>query len=144
MIGLADHENSARLSNILNARLGQEACFGLSLANDHRPEKAWKPVQQGSLEVGDAEDNHRPLFLLPQPRALSLHNGKPEFSGDLALLQGPERIDCGWWDTPVARDYYVARHPAGALYWIFQERPRKPSHEPSKKEQPWFLHGVFS
>ncbi|MDG2071951.1 MAG: DNA polymerase Y family protein [Pseudomonadales bacterium] len=148
MTSLADAENSARLTNILNARLGQDACFGLSLANDHRPEKAWKPVQQGSLELGDAEDNHRPLFLLPQPRALSSHNGKPEFSGDLLLLQGPERIDCGWWDTPIARDYYVARHPAGALYWIFQERPRKPSQalsqELPQKEQPWFLHGVFS
>lgn len=132
MIGLEDHENSARLANILNARLGPEACFGLSLANDHRPEKAWKPVQQASPEAGNVEDNYRPLFLLPRPKAMSLHHAKPEFYGALILLQGPERIDCGWWDTPVARDYYVARHPAGALYWIFQE------------QQQWFLHGVFS
>jgi hypothetical protein len=62
-------------------------------------------------------------------------NSRPE--DKLELLQGPERIDYGWWDRPaideiITRDYYVATRTDtptdtradkqvenGALYWIF-------------------------
>ena len=43
-------------------------------------------------------------------------NGAPYLNGKLDLLQGPERIDFGWWDRPstsgeiITRDYYVAAH----------------------------------
>jgi len=52
------------------------------------------------------------------------------------LLQGPERIESGWWDGKgVARDYYVARPPSqGIRLWVFQERQSKR----------WYVHGVFA
>jgi protein ImuB len=54
---------------------------------------------------------------------------------NLRLLDGPERIETGWWDgREVSRDYYVALDPEGARVWVFRER--LPPHE-------WFLHGVF-
>jgi protein ImuB len=67
----------------------------------------------------------RPVWLLQEPLPLS----KPD------ILQGPERIESGWWDGKgVARDYYIARRHHGAKLWVFQERHSKR----------WYLHGVFA
>jgi protein ImuB len=53
----------------------------------------------------------------------------------LQRLEGPERIETGWWDGgDVARDYYIAREPSGAEVWVYRER--LPPHG-------WWLHGVF-
>ncbi|MDA9366110.1 DNA polymerase Y family protein [Pseudomonadales bacterium] len=140
------------LLNLLSTRLGPDACFGLSMANDHRPEKSWlrlKPNQISdetqyetaeNLAMQLAQDNHRPLFLLTPPRALQLVNDAPYLNGKLELLQGPERIDFGWWDRPtsgeiITRDYYVAAHTErGALYWVFHY----------SNHGKWYLHGIFS
>ena len=75
-------------------------------------------------------------FTCCQPRRLCLSEaGIPCMSGKLELLQGPERIDFGWWDNEaVARDYYIAKHHAGSLYWIYQ-------HLDNSR---WYLHGIFS
>lgn len=71
----------------------------------------------------------RPLWLLHAPQPLGAQ------SRALRLLDGPERIETGWWDgSDVARDYYTARDADGALVWVFRER--RPPHG-------WFLHGVF-
>lgn len=136
-------ERANRLLNMLTARLGPQACFGLSLANDHRPEKAWKSVMpnrkanEPSIQPGDQPD--RPLYLLDRPRLLTTIKGTPSLGGKLELLKGPERIDFGWWDQSSSmasqcRDYYVARHGSGSLYWIFNY------HNNAK----WYLHGIFS
>ncbi len=133
---LADLENSNRLFNVLRARLGPDACFGLAEANDHRPEKAWKTVSQnaqGKRQEVSSNENARPMFLLPKPRRLRLHDGHLWFNGALQVLQGPERIDYGWWDYNICRDYFVARHSTSGLYWVFQDQ-----------RQQWFLHGIFS
>ncbi len=132
----AEEARAARLINMMTARLGPQACFGLSLANDHRPEFAWKPVTMAAKDYwhGDqSQGNARPLYLLPTPKILS--PDAPYLSGKLELLQGPERIEFGWWDNKgIARDYYIAQHQSGALYWIYQHL-----HDRS-----WHLHGIFS
>lgn len=139
----ADEASAVRLINMMTARLGPQACFGLSEANDHRPEWAWKPVRLAAKDYWQSASplpNARPLYLLPKPKPLSSDAGEPCLSGKLGLLQGPERIDFGWWDTTndnnraVARDYYIARHKSGSLYWVYQhiDNPE------------WFLHGIFS
>lgn len=85
---------------------------------------------------------HRPVWLLPQP--LPLHEGPagPQLGAGqaLRLLTGPERIESGWWDAqPVARDYFVAQTPEGALVWLFRTR-RAPVDAPGPS---WFLQGLF-
>ncbi len=67
----------------------------------------------------------RPVWLLAEPLSIPA----PQ------LLQGPERIESGWWDGKgVARDYYIARQAQGARLWVYQER--QTGH--------WYLHGVFA
>ncbi|HUR40378.1 MAG TPA: DNA polymerase Y family protein [Verrucomicrobiae bacterium] len=117
----------------LRARLGVAAVQGLGLHADHRPEKAWTPgpgqeASKGSLAAlgMTRSGKRRPLWLLPEPRAL---NDAP------AQLQGPERIEGGWWDgADVRRDYYVAETGEGARLWVYRE------HLSGR----WFLHGLWA
>ena len=134
----AEAARTVRLLNMMTTRLGRNACFGLSLANDHRPEQAWKSV---SLQTKDywstdlSQDNVRPTYLLTKPRILEVKDNSPYLSGKLTLLQGPERIDFGWWDhEEINRDYYIAIHQCGALYWVY--------HQVANNQ--WYLHGIFS
>lgn len=130
------------LLNMFRARLGPQACFGLSEANDHRPEKAWKLVRPDVRDYWEPDTEPsgllRPSLLLPKPKPLETYGGIPWLRGRLTLLQGPERIDFGWWDShlntrdDVARDYYVAKHESGTRFWVFQYHDR------------WYLHGLFA
>jgi protein ImuB len=135
----------------LRARLGVEAVHGLCLVPEHRPEAAWRIATElewprtrgrGEQRVADAAINRRPLWLLPQPKALDCDAaGQPRYEGRVELEEGPERIESGWWDgKDVARDYYVARSAAGVRLWIFRER--SPVRR-SAAQGGWFLHGVF-
>jgi protein ImuB len=135
----ADQDRANRLLNMLRARLGPQTCFGLSMANDHRPEKAWKTVRLNQKDYwfpeNEKEENPRPLYLLNSPQELMVKNHLPCLGGQLELIQGPERIDFGWWDgNDSARDYYIGRHQCGSLYWVFNHL----------KNQRWYLHGIFS
>jgi len=131
-------EEHALLLNMFRARLGPGTCFGLSLANDHRPEKAWQQVRLDRKEYWHPHEsephNPRPLYLLNPARPLRENQGTPLLHGQLELLQGPERIDFGWWDKNTPRDYYIARHNSGTLYWVF-------NHLTNGK---WYLHGIFA
>ena len=135
----ADLDRTNRLLNMFRVRLGPQTCFGLSLANDHRPEKAWKTVRLNQKDYwfpeNEEEENPRPLYLLNVPQELRTIDHLPGLGGQLELTRGPERIDFGWWDgSNSARDYYIGRHQCGALYWVFSE----------KRSGKWFLHGIFS
>lgn len=147
---IADHARANALLNMLGARLGSDSCFGLSVADDHRPEKAWRTVRAAEITRREAPSmagyNPRPAFLLTTPRPLRSERGEPFLEGKLILMRGPERIDYGWWDLdnpdrPAARDYYVARSSDGALFWIF-EYPVDPSGASTNSR--WYLHGIFS
>ena len=62
--------------------------------------------------------------------------GAPWLDGRLELVRGPERIESGWWDGhDIARDYFEARHPDGACYWIYREL---------RARGDWYVHGVFA
>jgi protein ImuB len=131
LTGAGSRDTAPQLVERLRARLGESAVYGVCLIPEHRPEAAWRRVHELALssvprsaaEMIDAIP--RPLWLLDEPLACL----KPQ------ILQGPERIESGWWDGKgVARDYYVARQSHGAKLWVFQERQSKR----------WYLHGVFA
>ncbi len=126
---------SPALIERLRARLGADAVYALCLVPEHRPERAWQVAEPSGLRQPDVPAMtarpacRRPLWLLQTPQHLE-QGIRP-----LRLLEGPERIETGWWDgQDVARDYYVARDRAGAELWIFRER---------LAPNEWFLQGVF-
>lgn len=130
-----DAEDSAgELTELLRARLGRRAVFGLDATPDARPERAWREVEPGEQARDPRLPPPRPLGLLPAPLPLASVGGRPSHrGGTLALLQGPERIEGGWWDGEVwRRDYYQALSGRGERLWVFRERRR------------WFLHGWFA
>jgi protein ImuB len=132
LTGAGSRDSAPQLVERLRARLGEEAVYGVCLIAEHRPEAAWRRVHELRLSAAPRvaegaieQQMPRPVWLLNEPLPLP----KPE------ILQGPERIESGWWDGKgVARDYYVARQPDGARLWVFQERQSKR----------WYVHGVFA
>jgi len=129
-------DGPSQLVERLRARLGEEAVYGVCLIAEHRPEAAWRRVHElrliGAPQIAEGmidQGMPRPVWLLNEPLPLT----KPQ------LLQGPERIESGWWDGKgVARDYYVAQdgpsQPQSIRLWVFQERQSKR----------WYVHGVFA
>jgi protein ImuB len=151
----SEHEGLTRLVERLQARLGREQVLRLVPQQDHRPERAttWRvadaamrPPRARSPAVAApgmtpaARHAVRPVWLLPQPEPLPERNHAPLLDGQpLQLLSGPERIESGWWDAElVARDYFIAQRPGGALVWIY--RSRLPPAAPGPC---WFLQGRF-
>ena len=130
--GAGNRDSAPQLVERLRARLGEDAVYGVCLIPEHRPEAAWRRVHELRLTAAAGIEEHiidqklpRPVWLLNDPLPLP----KPE------ILQGPERIESGWWDGKgVARDYYLARHSDGVRLWVFQERQSKR----------WYVHGVFA
>jgi len=127
------------LVSILQAKLGQNAVRGVSLTDDPRPHLSTQyssPLSSEQPSLLPSSRQHsppimvnktllRPSILLPKPRPLK---------EKVAIIQGPERLATGWWDdSPMIRDYFIARSDKGCWLWIF----RTP-------KQHWFVHGVFS
>ena len=121
----AEEEDWARLVERLRARLGRDAVWGLATQPDHRPEHAWRRVEPGEWDPREfRQPGARPLWLLEPPRRIA--------ETQFALLAGPERIECGWWDGDEAkRDYFVARLQE-SLAWVYREAGE------------WYLHGLFA
>lgn len=113
----------------LQARLGEAAIRFIQPCDDHRPEKGQQAAGrrppgfvQGAW-VGPAPK--RPFWLLRSPR--------PLLESPVHWLDGPERIDAGWWDgEPVQRDYYVAELSDHRLAWLFRN-----------SSGVWYIHGWF-
>ena len=142
----------------LIARMGDRSIHGVQNVAEHRPQYAWRkkavdgtraprcesaPVYwpgSGSFPAvatgGKDSLLHRPLWLLPQPRPLKMAGGRPAYQGVLTMLEGPERLETGWWDeSGIARDYYIALSGRGVRLWVYRDRGG------SRKR--WFLHGFF-
>lgn len=139
------------LVDALAARLGDGSVHGLAAVDDHRPEFAWAPRSPGGAwrqrDGSVPTAPRRPLWLFETPRPVAV--------GCLELLAGPERIEAGWWDNPVARDYYVAAGADGAQCWVFRElEAAGATHDADGRDpapagadaaaQRWFLHGYFA
>ena len=131
------------LVDAIAARLGNRALQCLALTDDHRPERAWTPRRPSAKHIADARKSapapgigeSRPLWLFDPPR--------PVRARRFRFLAGPERIEAGWWDTAVARDYYVAIDGDGTQCWLFQARDHR-SGDNNPSDEGWFLHGYFA
>jgi len=130
----------SQLAERLAARIGDQSVQSVTTVAEHRPQRAWR--LQGLLG-GKAvatlssirRSLYRPLWMLPEPTLLPAEQGCPLHQGRLTLLEGPERLETGWWDDDgIARDYYTAMNPQGLRLWVFRNRGRTVN---------WYLHGIF-
>jgi protein ImuB len=130
----------AQLAERLVARIGDHSVNAVGMVAEHRPEYAWNlqnPLSDWSSDTLTTKDcTKRPLWMLPEPALLSAESGYPLYRGfRLTLLDGPERLETGWWDEQgISRDYYLAADEAGMRLWVFRNRQRTPN---------WYLHGIF-
>ena len=122
------------LIDLLSARIGEHCVYGIDTNPDHRPEYAWKKSSPKRRRQHHTIHN-RPTWLLAEPKLLSTTSGTPQLRGPLKLIEGPERIETGWWDTHhVRRDYFLAMTQNQSRVWIYQDLSTRS----------WFLHGIFS
>jgi protein ImuB len=127
------HGSPAELIDRYSARLGPAICQGIAVYDDPRPEFAWRttmPHMRATCPAEPGRHPKRPLWLLPKPQ--------PVARRQLQLLQGPERIDVGWWvsvnvHAPAPRDYFIARHHNGSRCWAYLD-----------VDGNWFIHGYFA
>jgi protein ImuB len=130
----------AQLAERLAARIGNQFVHSVTTVAEHRPQRAWRlqgfPGGKGIASLCAIRHSLcRPLWMLPEPALLSAEQGYPLHQGRLTLLEGPERLETGWWDDDsITRDYYTAMNPQGLRLWVFRNRSRTAS---------WYLHGIF-
>lgn len=119
----------------LTMRLGNVAVSGIEQREDHRPERAWRFVVPGTARERPGCAG-RPQWLLETPQGLRVENRRPfNNHGPLELVDGPERIETGWWDeADIARDYFIARDAHGRKLWVCRE----------VKTGRWWLQGIFA
>ncbi len=134
--GTPPAEGLDALLDKLQARLGPHTLHGLSCKAEHLPEYASKtrPVNEQATTLQQDHPPVRPTWLLHQPVRAQQRTGQLFWRGPLELLQGPERIENTWWEQTQQRDYYIARHQNGGLYWVYQDLRNKS----------WYVQGVFA
>lgn len=120
----------------LRARLGEDAVMSYATHAEHRPERAQSEVAAGAPGAKTPlPDARRPLWLLDDAVPI----GDALAAAPWVLVDGPERIESGWWDgADLRRDYYVAQTPNGARAWIFRD------HRRGADDGDWWLHGWFA
>jgi protein ImuB len=133
-------QDYARLLELLTARLGAEYVLVPADVNDYRPEvcNSWIPAtaKKPRSQIDEILDG-RPFWLLPKPVKLLLRDKRPFYTSPLQPIDGPERLEAGWWaDQTAARDYYIAQAKNATCYWIYRERVTD--------EAIWYLHGLFA
>lgn len=133
----------SRLLDLIAMRIEADNVLNPVLVNDYRPEVAnrWHAYRSQQSIQSEASEKalktDQPFWLLAKPLALSIKQNRPVVGMPLQLIQGPERIESGWWDAPLtARDYFVAQDAQGIRYWLYRERDKDPVR--------WFLHGLFA
>jgi len=129
-----------QLAERLIARVGNQSVAGVATVAEHRPQFAWRPKALLADKTVHALSTIRcgacrPLWMLPEPTLLAVDQGYPLHQGRLRILEGPERLETGWWDEEgITRDYYTAINPRGMRLWVFRSRDRNAC---------WYLHGFF-
>ncbi|MGI9295086.1 MAG: Y-family DNA polymerase [Pseudomonadales bacterium] len=122
----------------LSARLGEHASYQVCCQDEHLPELASATTHTTSKNTAKitagAANAIRPTWLLPHPARLHERRQQLYWHGVLQLLHGPERIETRWWEQTARRDYFIAQHESGALYWVYHDL----------RSRHWFVQGVFS
>ncbi|WP_052692002.1 Y-family DNA polymerase [Teredinibacter purpureus] len=127
----------------LASRLGAGALFKIGYRDDHIPEKSHqiftintqpKALLPATKKTLSASTGSRPSWLFDTPRPMEERQHTLYWKGKVTLLQGPERIESGWWQQACARDYFIAQRDDFLRLWIYFDI----------QQRKWFMHGVFA
>jgi protein ImuB len=127
----------------VRAMFGEQSVRRARLCEGHLPEAKFRWDLMPQLESpvpGVPGDHLLPLvrrlrrperFTAESPLAkMPVHDDTGRVTGVLVRggerlsLTGPYRLSGGWWVREVARDYYYAETPSGALFWVFYDHAR--------------------
>jgi protein ImuB len=109
----------------IQARLGDASVQKIHPVAEHRPDLSWQFVTpDDTLKTAVIESPPRPLWLLEKPVPVEAPR----------LRSSPERIEHGWWDTAMRRDYFTAEDAQGRRLWVYREAG----------DTQWWLHGYWS
>ena len=130
----------ARASSTPSASMNDEGARASSSAARPIPSSSVLAEESPASPVRSPAALVRPAWLIEPPEPLRQEGGILKVDGrPVQLLNGPERIESGWWDDArIERDYFIAQLPDGALVWLFRERVPAPGAAPG-----WFLQGRF-
>ncbi|MGZ3943332.1 MAG: Y-family DNA polymerase [Mucilaginibacter sp.] len=144
-------EMIAELLDNIAARVGAGNIHRYLPQEHYVPERVAKNTQNLSKNPeGDwREDKPRPIQFLDPPEPIEAMALTPDYPPRqfiyrrerhiIANADGPERIECEWWEQPEGyRDYFAVEDEDGKRYWIFST-PDLQAGNPSR----WFLHGYF-
>lgn len=133
----ASNKDTQRLIAKLQARVGENNVFKISVCDEHIPELSFQKTDVNQA-VNDKLPQHnpyleRPAWLLNTPLPIGEHQNDLYWHGRIQLIRGPEKIAAHWWDSPVERDYFTAVREDHVRLWVF--------HDTLKNT--WCVQGVF-
>jgi protein ImuB len=127
-------ESLQALIDRLRNRLGLQAIRHIVSRPEHLPEHCiGATTESPTTEPAQPAAAQRPFWLLAQPQPIQQRGASLFWNGPLEIVHGPERIEDGWWRSPVSRDYYIAQREDEEPVWIFQDR----------HSGRWYLQGLF-
>jgi len=130
-------ENKTNFINKIRAKLGSESCAMLHEKTEHLPELSFELQDNftgGNLQNESKDNLTKPSWLLEKPCKIQYNLNRLIWQGELKIISHQERITNYWWQKKVARDYFLAEHDNGIIYWVFFEKLKKQ----------WFVHGIYS
>jgi len=140
-----DLEAVARAFATIKAMFGSQSVVQAALCDAILPEAKyrWEPLQKLTYPQPylflDAPEKMRPMMrqALRPPIALpDIPQHEPEhwlgMYGAVKQMRGPYRINGGWWQHRVGRDYYFIETQRNELLWSYYDVPRRR----------WMLHGL--
>ncbi len=153
-------KSSTHFINKIRAKLGNDSCYQISYQSNHVPELASSHVEANSLQqvkssksLGHSsieelnlssytsaslaldinQQPDRPTWLMEKPKPIRYNQRKLIWQGELQIISSQEKVTNYWWRKSIARDYFLAEHDDGTIYWVFYDLFKKQ----------WFLHGVY-
>jgi protein ImuB len=130
-------ENKTNFINKIRAKLGNDSCSMLQTKTEHLPEYSFELNDEFSVETIQRDEVNnltKPSWLLEKPCKIQHSLNRLIWQGELKIISHQERVTNYWWQKKVARDYYLAEHDNGIIYWVYFEKLNKQ----------WFIHGIYS
>lgn len=130
-------DDTERLFAKLCARLGKQALKKLTYIDNIFPGQDQQFIAVTGSNLSNLPpqklNSPRPSWLFNPPLPIQQKQQQLFWHGHLQLLQGPERVQGHWWESPVARDYFMAQRNDYVRCWVYQDL----------KSRQWYVHGVF-